>query len=210
MTRQESFKRRIRARMEKTGEKYAVARRSLIQQAERTGWVSEPELSDEKVREATGRGWDEWCALIDVEPGRDAGHSTIAAQLIEHHGIDGWWAQTVTVGYERIRGIRLKYQMADGTFTATKSKTVPVEHELLRKTLLEDRADLFPGIDTELRSKPTSKTVRLVIGPGTAEIALDPTGDGRTKVSVAHAKLPTAADVEMWRGYWGEWLEALE
>jgi hypothetical protein len=33
MTRQESFKRRIRARMEKTGEKYGAARRSLIEQA---------------------------------------------------------------------------------------------------------------------------------------------------------------------------------
>lgn len=210
MTRQESFKRRIRARMEKTGEKYAAARRSLIEQTGQTGWVSEPELSDDSVRAATGRGWDEWCALIDLDPGRDVGHSAIAAHLVEHHGVDGWWAQTVTVGYERIRGIRLKYQMADGTFTASKSKTVPVDHELLRKTLLEDRDDLFPGIDTELRSKPTSKTVRLAIGPGTAEIALDPTNDGRTKVSVAHAKLPTAADVEAWRGYWGEWLEALE
>ena len=33
MTRNESFKRRIRARMAKTGEKYNAARRALIEQA---------------------------------------------------------------------------------------------------------------------------------------------------------------------------------
>jgi hypothetical protein len=57
MTRQETFKRRIRARMEKTGERYGAARRALI---ERGGdgarpWVAEPEHSDETIREATGR-----------------------------------------------------------------------------------------------------------------------------------------------------------
>jgi hypothetical protein len=210
MTRQESFKRRIRARMEITGEKYGAARRVLIEQANRSGWVSEPDVGDDRILEATGRGWDEWCSMIDGQPGRDAGHTAIAAHLVEHHGVDGWWAQTVTVGYERIRGIRLKYQVADGTFTAGKSKTVGIDNELLRKMLLVDRADLFPGFETELRSKPESRNVRIAIGPGTAEFSLEPTRDGRTKVTVSHAKLPTSAEVTAWRGYWADWLAALE
>ncbi len=210
MTRQESFKRRIRARMASTGEKYGAARRILIEQATRSGRVSEPDMSNDRIVEATGRGWDEWCSLIDNQPGRDAGHTAIAAHLVEHHGIDSWWAQTVTVGYERIRGIRLKYQMADGTFTAGKSKTVDIDGELLRKMLLADRDDLFPGFDTELRSKAESRNVRIAIGPGTAEFSLEPTRDGRTKVTVAHAKLPTSAEVTAWRDYWSDWLAALD
>lgn len=196
--------------MEVTGEKYGAARRLLIEQANRNGWVSEPEMSDERVAEATGRGWDEWCSIIDTDPGRDAGHSAIAAHLVQHHGVNSWWAQTVTVGYERIRGLRLKYQMTDGTFTAGKSKTVGIDNELLRKMLLVDRDDLFPGFETELRSKPESKNVRIAIGPGTAEFTLEPTRDGRTKVTVSHAKLPTSAEVTAWRGYWADWLAALE
>jgi hypothetical protein len=196
--------------MEVTGEKYGAARRVLIEQATRSGWVSDPGMGDDRIVEATGRGWDEWCSIIDDQPGRDAGHTAIAAHLVERHGVDGWWAQTVTVGYERIRGIRLKYQMADGTFTAGKSKTVDIDCELLRKMLLVDRDDLFPGFDTELRSKPESRNVRITIGAGTAEFSLEPTADGRTKVTIAHAKLPTSAEVTAWRQYWTDWLVALE
>src|SRR5688572_404937 len=64
MTRQETFKRRIRQRMEKTGERYGAARRVLIEKSSvevERKWASEPEMADDTLREATGRGWDEWC-----------------------------------------------------------------------------------------------------------------------------------------------------
>ena len=111
MTQQESFKRRIRARMEKTGERYLAARRILIDQASknrRRTWKAEPETSDDSVSSATGRGWDDWCDLIDEWPGHADGHTAIAAYLIAEHGVDPWWAQSVTVGYERITGLRLQ------------------------------------------------------------------------------------------------------
>jgi hypothetical protein len=76
MTRNESFKRRIRARMAATGEKYGAARRVLLEQAaSRAGrdWASEPEQSDDVIRANTGRGWDEWCRLIDDWPGHTDG-----------------------------------------------------------------------------------------------------------------------------------------
>jgi len=214
MTRQGTFKRRIRARMTKTGERYGAARRVLIEQASdgRRTWVAEPELSDESVRAATGRGWDEWCDIIDTWPGHTGGHTAIAAHLQEEHGVDGWWAQSVTVGYERITGLRLRYQQPDGTFSAGKSRTVVADTALLRELLLDDtdRADLFPGLDTELRSPPTSKVIRIAIGPGTAQIALDTQADGRVKVSIAHERLTSSEEVERWKDYWSEWLAAID
>ena len=39
---------------------------------------SAPEMSDEKIRAGTGRGWDEWVALAADGPGRGASHSEIA------------------------------------------------------------------------------------------------------------------------------------
>ncbi|MDP9071405.1 MAG: hypothetical protein M3N68_09010, partial [Actinomycetota bacterium] len=204
MTRQESFKRRIRARMEKTGERYGAARRVLVEQAStgrRRTWAAEPETSDDSVRSATGRGWDEWCDVLDAWPGHTEGHTAIAAHLQHNHGIDGWWAQTVTVGYERITGRRQPYQQPDGTFSAHKSRTVTADPAVLRELLLDetDRADLFPGLDTELRSRPTSKVIRLAIGPGTAQIAIDPRADGKAKVTVEHERLPTLEEVEQWK-----------
>lgn len=204
--------------MDKTGERYAAARQALIEQAlarQSTGrrvWAAEPETSDAAVVEATGRGYDEWCDLIDRWSGDSTDHTAVAAYVHQELGVDHWWAQTITVGYERITGLRLPYQRPDGTFTAGKSKTVSVETELLRKMLVDDghRSDLFPGTDTELRSKPSAKVIRMSIGPGVALIGLDGVDPGRTKVSVQHEKLPTYDSVEEWKFYWSEWLDAID
>lgn len=213
MTRQESFKRRIRARMEKTGEKYNAARRALIEKASAgEDWVSQPETSDDAVREATGRGWEEWRRILDAWPGDVKDHRAMARFVQEEHGVDGWWSQTVTVGYERITGLRLPYQRPDGTFTVGKSRTVTVDATALREMLLDPagRRDLFPGHDTELRSRPTTRDPRVRIGPGTALFTLDQLDDGRVKVTVTHEKLPDPGQVELWKEYWSDWLEAVD
>ncbi len=219
MTEQESFKRRIRERMAKTGERYSAARRTLIDKAERLApepgsrvWVAEPELSEEVIRANTGRGWDEWCDVIDAWPGHGDGHTAIATYVHDEHGVDPWWNQSVTVGYERITGLRLKYQQPDGTFSAGKSMTVAIDPAALREMLLSDdgREDLFPGLPTELRSKPTAKVLRVGVGEGVAQIAMDSQKDGRTKVSIVHEKLASPDEVEASKDFWAGWLEALE
>jgi hypothetical protein len=223
MTSQESFKQRVRARMATTGERYTAARQALIDQAEARGtarrrsWQSEPETGDDAVVAATGRSWDDWVDLIEADgplstPPSMGDHRAIAAWLGEHHGLDGWWAQTVTGGFERITGIRLPYQRPDGTFTAGRSATVRVDHDDLRAVLLDDdgRADLFPGRRAELLSKRSAKAIRLAVGPGVARIQLQPVDDERVTVSVAHERLPTFDDVDVWRHYWADWLEAID
>lgn len=215
MTRQEAFKRRIRERMEKTGERYGAARRVLIERSNsggRRSWAAEPEMGDDSLRAATGRGWDEWCDILDAWPGHTEGHTAIATYIRDVNGVDGWWAQTVTVGYERITGLRLPYQQPNGTFSAGKSRTVTADAATLREMLLDDtdRVDLFPGFETEIRSRPASKVLRIGIGPGTAQIALEVLTDGRTKVSIVHERLPSFDDVEQWKSYWSEWLIAID
>lgn len=213
MTRQESFKRRIRTRMEKTGERYGAARRALIDQSSsRRRWVAEPELGDTAVREATGRGWDEWCDIIDAWPGHTEGHAPIAAHLQTAHGVDGWWAQTVTVGWERITGRRLPHQRPDGSFTVSKSRTMTVDVAELRALLLDDadRRDLFPGRTTELRSRSDSKALRIGFDPGVVLFSFDPVDETRTRVTATHEQLAEPRMVEEWRQYWDTWLEAVD
>jgi hypothetical protein len=214
MTRQESFKRRVRARMASTGERYNAARAALIAEAtsRRRRWVSAPDVSDDAVRAATGRGWDDWCDLIDARSDDIDGHRAIAAHVQSLHGLDSWWAQSVTVGYERITGLRLPYQKADGSFTAARSKTVAIDVGALRAMLLDsnDRAELLPGHDSELRSRPSSKALRIAIGDGIAVISAATTAGGRTKVTVEHNGLSDVDAAEYWRHYWGEWLDAID
>lgn len=84
---------------------------------------------DEALRAATGKDWNEWLALLDA--------SGAAAQAFDHQRtLDlamqalpesaGWWAQMVSVGYERVRGLREKHESCNGEFQATLSKTFPV------------------------------------------------------------------------------------
>jgi hypothetical protein len=215
MTRNRSFKRRIRARMAKTGEKYGAARRILLEQAatrDVRSWGSDPEHSDAIIRDNTGRGWDEWRDLIDAWPGHEDGHGAVATWLQEEHGVPGWWAQSVTVGWERITGRRLPHQVADGTFTANRSATIHTDHVALGEMLRDDAelADLLPGWDAERRSRPTSKNVRIGLGSGVVEIAIVPKDDRRATVHVSHAKLSSPAEVTHWKAFWADWLAALD
>ena len=201
--------------MAKTGERYTTARSALLAQTpsgRRRRWCAEPEAGDESVRSATGKSWDDWCDLIDQWPGHNDGHTAIAAHLASDHGVDPWWSQQVAGGYERITGLRLPYERPDGTFTAGKSQTVTVDGAALREMLLDAgaRTDLFPGHHTELRSKPSSKAIRIAIGPGVVQVGIGPVDDNRCKVTVAHEKLPSYDLVEEWKFYWAEWLDALD
>ncbi|GAA1690805.1 hypothetical protein GCM10009792_08520 [Microcella alkalica] len=233
MTTQEAFKKRVRERMQKTGERYGAARRALIEAARARDaaasaadgattasparvWVAQPQHSDELVREKTGRGWDAWVDAIDAGPGRAAGHPAIAAWLVAQ-GVDDWWAQGVTVGYERITGLRLPGQMPDGTFTVSRSRIVAMAPEEARAMIHDDdaRAALLPGFETVLRSRPGVRSPGFELRRdgellGRVTFAFDPAPGGRTTLTVAHAKLPTLEEGDHWKAFWAEWLAALE
>ncbi len=213
MTSQEALKRRIRERMSKTGERYTAARSVVLAQSanRKRTWVSDPEMPDDKTREATGRGWDEWCDVIEAWDGRREGHTAIARHLATTYGLNGWWSQGVTIGYERITGLRVVNQMTDGTFTASKSKTMDLDVGLLRSMLVDDEArrQLIIGYETVLRWKPTSKALRVAFDEGAALFSFDATANGRTRITVSHEKLPSSEAADRWRFYWTEWLDAL-
>ncbi len=231
MTKQESFKRRVRERMEKTGERYGAARRALLGGLADTTQTSapeadgtrvrvratEPEVDDLTIKRATGRDWDEWCDLIDAWPGHEAGHRAIAAHIHDEYGLGMWWGQAVTVGYERITGRRVVNQLSDGTFSAGKTRTVIVDVATLRAAIVDDdaRSALFPGLETHLRSKPTSKALRVGVAIdgqaiGSALFSFTPKADGRVMVNVSHDELPDAAAVAQWKQYWSDWLVAID
>ena len=179
-------------------------------------WAAEPVQTDEAIRERTGHAWEEWVDLIDAGPGREAGHTRIAAWVHAEHGVDGWWAQGVTVGYERITGLRLPGQMPDGSFSVSRTRVLALERDQVRARLLDEgtRGDLLPGFDTVLRSKPASKALRFALARadeplGTILFSTDPLPDGRLRLGVTHDGLASFDDGETWKLFWAEWLAAL-
>ncbi|HRQ01141.1 MAG TPA: hypothetical protein PK781_11920 [Terrimesophilobacter sp.] len=81
-------------------------------------------VADDKLRAATGRTRQEWHSILNEAGAGDWSHTAIAKWLVADQGVDGWWAQGITVGYEHARGSRQPGQQADGTFAVSATKTV--------------------------------------------------------------------------------------
>ena len=215
MTRQSTFKRKVRARMEKTGESYTAARRQLIATGETpdSAPVYEPRLSDETVRAATGRGWEEWFALLDEWGARDRPHKEIAEWLLSRGDITGWWSQSVTVSYEHARGIRAPGEMADGfAITASKTISAPVEAVVQAFEDPAERERWLPGAEMHRRKTTAARSARYDWEDGATRVGVwfEAKGDDRCLVSLSHERLPDADAAEAMKAYWRERLVALK
>src|SRR5205085_9472998 len=127
MPKQKDLKRIVRSRMEKTGESYTAARLQLVRKKE-VDYAERAGMRDAPLRQRTGRTWAQWVKILDDAGASSKPHREIA-QYVSSLGTPDWWSQTVTVGYERIRGLREKGQRRGGGYEASKSRTfaVPVK-----------------------------------------------------------------------------------
>jgi hypothetical protein len=211
MTKEASFKRRVRERMSKTGESYAAARSQVAHKRDRVQAAS-ARLADtadrpaeDKLVEATGAGWEAWFALLDRWGARQRRHGEIAAHLVDDHGVPGWWSQAITVWYERARGLRLKHQQADG-FTVYASKTVAVPLDDVFDAFVDARARrkwLTDGA-MRMRTSQPGRTARFDWegGPTRVSVAFDEKGPAKVTVSVAHERLPDPDEAETAKAAW--------
>jgi hypothetical protein len=223
MTKQKSFKTRIRERMEETGESYSTARMQLIEQATAKDGstpegsqviaVAGTRISDEALARRTDRAWDEWFELLDDWGGTTQKHADIARWLIEEHEVDGWWAQTITVGYEQSRGMRQPGQSADGKFSANASKTVNVsaEHAFDAFADEERRAEWLPDAEISPSTLNRPKSFRAEWADGTRiAVWITPKGDDKASISLQHEKLADGDAAAEMKAYWRNRLNDLK
>ena len=219
MTTQKLFKRRVRERMSKTGESYTAARRNVVVGRERletarARLASAKELaSDEKLIEATGKGWEAWIAILDEWGARDRKHGEIALHLHDQHGVPSWWTQTVTNGYERARGIRAKHQQANG-FTIYASKTFEHPLDTVFDAFLDDgiRAQWLRGATLSIRTFQPGKLARFDVegGPTRILVTFNAKAPAKATAYVAHERLADADVAEAAKGAWKARLAALK
>jgi len=176
--------------------------------------VAEPGMSDEAIRRGTGKPWDDWFRLLDAwqAGNRSHSHREITHYLAAEHGIGGWWAQSVTVGYERARGLRAVHQRPDG-FSANVSKTFPVPVEQLFAAVVDEtRRDrwLEPGT-LRLRTVQSGRSARFDLPADGTRLDVTFTAKGPAKTSVAfqHNRLISAEDVAARRTFWRAHLDRL-
>ena len=233
MPREKDLKRLVRARMKKTGEAYTTARTHVLSKPRRseaapatraerlTSAPAGPDpkdfpaiagMNDAAVREKTGRGWKEWVRTLDAHGAHTLPHNEIAKIVSSTYKVPSWWTQTVTVGYERIKGLRVRGQQRNGTFGMTISRTFDVPVGTLFDAWADPaarRRGLGDAGGTG-RSANRPKTIRLGGTAGTiVAVGFATKGAAKSSVALDHAKLPDRDTAVRLKQQWAERLAAL-
>jgi hypothetical protein len=232
MPRNKDLKRLVRTRMTKTGEAYTTARAQIMKKSrattrttarsaspssravapEKPDYAALAGMTDAVLKEKTGCTWERWVHALDRHRADQMSHREITALVHDKYKVGPWWGQMVTVGYERIKGLRARGQRRDGSYEAGKSRTydVPVA------TLFEAWADAsvrrrwLDGASVKVRTATAPKSIRLGLDDGSI-IAVGFMAKGKTKsaVALAHTKLPDRETANRLKQYWSERLDAL-
>jgi hypothetical protein len=219
MTRNKDLKRIIRGRMKKTGESYTTARAHLIPKtrpkAPSTRSVDHAAVAgmrNDAVAAKTGRTWEEWLRVLDADGAAAMPHRDIAALIHDKHGVGSWWTQMVTVGYERMKGLRDRGQRRGGAYEAGKSRTFNVPLNSLFDAWADEatRRRWLVGVQPTVRTATARKSVRLQWPDGTiVVVGFTAKGDAKSAVAVVHTKLRDKSAADRARKDWADRLDTL-
>ena len=191
-------------------------------------------MSSEAVATATGRTWGEWLAFLDDLGAEACSHKEIVALLAGPGGLkNGWWQQSVAIGYEQARGKRVVGQTSAGGFQVGVQKTLAIPADRAWDLLTGDaglaiwlgkaedlefrkgeRYATADGAWGEVRSVVPEERVRLtwctpdLAGPSTLQVTLVPSG-GKTSVRFHQERLSSLEERDRMRTHWRGVLDRL-
>jgi hypothetical protein len=242
MTRAAALKKVIRARAAKTGERYTTARRHVLKELQQrsappaatstttsrpAAGLTRGSVSDATAREKTGHGLTHWFDVLDRFGAVEKGHTAAARHLHDAHHVPGWYAQGITVAYERARGVRVLNQRGDGAYEVSVSKIVTATTAAVinafaksnwRRWMKAVDADLARALTTALDDTAARRFIVRPDGQGrfrckwdgtVVQFYLLPKTVGKLSVVVTNTKLADAAIVEERRTQWRTALTAL-
>jgi hypothetical protein len=241
MTRAAALKKIIRSRAAKTGERYTTARRHVLNELQQqsasprdttkartaTTAASRGSVSDATAIEKTGHGLIHWFDVLDRFGAVGKGHTAAARHLHEAHHVPGWYAQGITVAYERARGVRALNQRGDGAYEVSISKVVAgsaadvikaFSRTVRRRWMQGVDSNLVSALATALDGRAAKGFVVRPDGQGrfryqwdgtTVQFYLLPKAGDKVSVVVTNTQLPRAAMVDERRAQWRAALTAL-
>lgn len=221
MTREKDFKRLVRSRMAKTGESYTAARSQILSRSTKQNKRAAPTppdyealsgIANRRLEEKTGCTWERWVTMLDGFGAAQMPHREIAALVQRKFRVSEWWSQTVTVGYERIKGRRAIGQRIDGRYEAGKSRTFAVPLTTLFDAWANTRRRKrwLGDAPADVRAAVAPRSMRLDWGNGTVvSVWFSAKGPEKSSVAVSHMKLDDRAEADRLRQFWSERLDAL-
>ena len=230
MTQANKLKQKIRSRAKKTGESYSTARRHVLNETDKkrtdrtkaaaskartakaTGTVSEA-----RCIEKTGHGFDHWFGVLDKFKAPDKGHKAAAKHLLDDHKVSAWYAQSITVAYERARGLRDVNQSCSGDFQVSVSRVLPVSLDAATDAIGQKRrrqlwsaeveSTVRDDLDKALGEKrikrgPNAHALRYKTKDGTVEWRLTAKDDAKSQLVVTASGLASRDAIEPQRARW--------
>lgn len=175
-----------------------------------------PLIADEQLKEATGRTRRQWFRALDEAGAQEWDHKRIARWLGGKQDVDAWWAQSVTIEYEDVHGSRASRVRSDDSFEASVSKSVRCTPSQMWPYLDDDDARrLWLDCEFEVRGRTFEKSLRMEASDAShINVTLHPlpplqNGEPRTRIDVAHSRLPQASDLPETLAFWKAALAAL-
>ncbi len=190
------------------------------------------EPNDETAQAHTGRTLTEWFQAIDAQGGTAQGRRAIGEFLLREHKVDAWWTSTITVEYEKARGLLEKDGRPKGySICVTKNVAAPAARVWRAFTTPAElstwlgagmtseakEGETFANADgnrgTYLRLSPP-KTLRFTWHGGactqsSVEVKLQDK-DGKCGITLNHERIATRAEADGLRTGWGRALQRLK
>lgn len=171
-------------------------------------------MSDEAVKERSGKTWGEWFRILDKAGAKKMDHKAITELLYYKHKVSGWWSQMIAVDYERARGLREKFQKCDGQFAASGSRTLNVPMARLFAAWSDEkmRRKWLPDAEMDITTARPGKSVRAKWDGGKSRLSVNfyAKGPGKSQVAVDHENLASAKECAIMKSFWFEALNRLQ
>lgn len=152
-------------------------------------------MGADALRAATGRDHQGWRELLASAGAMEWSHSQTARWLVEEQGVDGWWAQGITVDFEQARKGRLPGQKSDGTFATSATRTIPGER-LAALASVKDAVQSVHGEPSAMNLGASMPVVRWKLPDGTRlAAAAGPERASGTPVTLTLERLTSAEQV---------------
>ncbi len=188
-----------------------------IEPSSEAAW--ERRMSSAAVRDATGRDWDAWFALLDAAGAQGMPHAQIADYLRNGGFLTqpAWWCQMIAVGYEQRIGRREPGQNCNGEHNATVSRTLTgtLDDVLARWQATVDGAQEFDGV--ALVSEPASSVTpkwrywRASLADGSKiNVNISAKGEGRALLQIEHRNVGSSEVAAAWKTFWKAHLRAFD
>ncbi len=171
---------------------------------------------DESLINATGKNWQWWFAALDAAGMADKDHRTIVAEVKKLGCESAWWQQTITVEYERERGLRDIHQRSDGHYEISRQRTLnlPAEEliELVRNP--EKRVQWLKTPLPEPQEKILSGNPLFIFpwpgGHSSLYVVVEAKGETKASITLVHRDLSGPEECEAIKPFWNEVAEKLK